>query len=194
MIAVAGRFRVGERSVSERHDTGVQEMLEALQQPMERLGLQEVPNYGRFCGHCFRRLQEEERERCPLCGADLAAVGTVERVPDQVIAIYMAKRKREGLLVNTFAYVGLFLGAASSLVLAMLLPGWWRLGAVLMLVLGSYYLANLLGIAVGGVLGYRWGVSVRNRRWREYDAQRAGPPAAPAGTPTRKDEEGLSRA
>lgn len=184
--------------MSEGTDARERQLLEALQQPMERLGLQEVPNYGRFCGYCFRRLQEDERERCPLCGADLEAAGTVERVPDEVIAIYMAKRKREGLLVNTFAYVGLFVGAASSLAMAMVLPGWWRLGAVLMLVLGSYYLANLFGIAIGGVLGYRWGVSVRNRRWREYVARRAGdgaaPPASPAGTSTRTDEEGLSHA
>jgi DNA-directed RNA polymerase subunit RPC12/RpoP len=185
--------------VVEDPDVREHEILEAQQQPMERLGLQEVPNYGRFCGHCYRRLQDEEAAECPLCGSKLDRVGTVSRVPAEAIAVFMAKRKREGLLVNTFAYVGLFIGAATSLGMAMLLPGWWRLAAVVMLVLGSYYLANLLGIAVGGVLGYRWGVSIRDRRWQEYVAQRdrsgdtaSGTPSV--GTPTNKDEEGLSHA
>jgi hypothetical protein len=141
--------------------------LDDLQVQMEELGLQKQPNLGRFCGFCYGRLPDGA-ERCGFCGRTVAAVAPVAKVPIYVLRVYLAKRRREGLMVNTFAFVGLFLAVVISGLIYFFLVGNWRVIALFVLLFAGWYLANLLGGWLGATLGYNWGRSVRDRYWLQY--------------------------
>jgi len=158
--------------------------LDRLQEDMEAIALGEQRNSGPFCGHCFSRLSGSSAathpsnvtRRCPLCQAASEDIAPVECVPNEVLAIYMAKRRREGLIVNLFAFAGIFLSLALSALLWFVLPpNWWRLASFAMLALGSWYLARLFGYEVGVPIGARSGRHLRDRRWREFELQRGNP-------------------
>jgi len=146
-------------------------ILDALQPRMEQIIFAKLPNLGRLCGYCYAHLSPDEGT-CHVCTRDIAAVGTVTAVPRPVLRAYYAKRRREAWLVNTFAYVGMFLGVAISGLLVYLLSGWWRFTAVFTLTIGSWYLANVLGGIFGGRIGYNWGRNVRNQMWARWVAER----------------------
>ncbi len=146
--------------------------LDELQEQMEELYQARQPNSGHFCGCCYAR-RRGESVACHVCGGRFADVGEAGHVPYAVLELYWGKRRREGLVVNTLAFTGLFLSVVLSGLLVYLLPGWWRLSAVAMLLVGSYYLANILGGWVGGAIGYGWGARVRARRWEEFVERRA---------------------
>lgn len=146
-------------------------ILDALQPRMEQIIFAKLPNLGRLCGYCYAHLAPDE-ETCHVCSRQIADVGTVTAVPRPVLRAYYAKRRREAWLVNTFAYVGMFLGVAISGLLVYLLGGYWRLIAVFTLTVGSWYLANVLGGIFGGHIGYNWGRNVRNRMWARWVSER----------------------
>jgi hypothetical protein len=155
--------------------------LDQLQEDMEAIGLGERDNRGPFCGHCFSRLDPPSPAgpsrgtdgQCPVCGADVDEVQPVPEVPQKVLAIYLAKRSREGLIVNLCAFAGIFLSLALSALLWFALPAnWWRLASFAMLAAGSYYLARVVGYEVGVPIGSRSGRRLRDRRWREFNLQR----------------------
>jgi hypothetical protein len=141
--------------------------LDDLQVQMEDLGLQKVPNLGRFCGNCYGRLPDGDAV-CRYCGRDRAEVAPVSKVPVYVLRVYLAKRRREGIMVNSFAFLGLFLAVVISGVIYFFLVGNWRVIAVFILLFAGWYLANLLGGWVGATLGYNWGRSVRDGYWVRY--------------------------
>ncbi len=141
--------------------------LDDLQLQMEELGLQKAPNLGRFCGYCYGRLPDGET-LCHYCHRSTAEVEPVSKVPIYVLRLYLAKRRREGLLVNTFAFLGLFLAVVLSGLIYFFLIGNWRIIALLVLLAAGWYLANLLGYNVGGTLGYNWGRRVRDNYWLRY--------------------------
>ncbi|MHB8576407.1 MAG: hypothetical protein ACYDCQ_13865 [Dehalococcoidia bacterium] len=141
--------------------------LDDLQVQMEEIGLQKVPNLGRFCGFCYGRLPDGQR-RCAHCGRGSDEVAPVSKIPIYVLRVYLAKRRREGIMVNLFAFIGLFLAVVLSGVIYFFLIGNWRVIALFVLLGAGWYLANLLGYQVGAVLGYNWGCTVRDRYWVQY--------------------------
>lgn len=150
---------------------------------MERLGLGQEANKGRFCGYCYARLGEGRSRkaaalppRCPVCAQSTREVAALDRVPSEVLAIYLAKRRREGLVVNLFAFFGIFVAFVLSGVLWLVFPGpgiWREIVSLGTLAAGGYYLARLFGLWIGAALGYRSGCTLRNRRWRAFVSQRA---------------------
>jgi hypothetical protein len=148
-------------------------LLDRLQEPMEAIALGEDENRGRFCGMCYSRLAVAGPQGCPVCGTSTQDRAPVERVPDEVLAIYMAKRGREGLIVNLFAFGGIFLSLILSALLWFVLPpNLWRLASFAVLAFGSYYLARLVGYQIGVPIGSESGRRLRDRRWQELDLQR----------------------
>lgn len=155
---------------------------------MEEIGLGQRQNEGRFCGFCYARLSEPIQRKpshlpasdCRVCGRSTDALPSVASVPADVLAIYLAKRKREGLFVNLFAFLGIFLAMVLSAVLWLVLPGgWWEIIPFVVLIFGAYYLARLFGLWFGASIGYASGYKLRERRWQEFlssrDRQTANP-------------------
>jgi hypothetical protein len=141
--------------------------LDDLQMQMEELGLQKAPNLGRFCGYCYGRLPDGD-EACRYCHHTTSDVRPVAKVPVYVLRLYLAKRRREGIMVNAFAFLGLFLAVVLSGLIYFFLIGNWRVVALFVLLVAGWYFANLLGYNVGGTLGYNWGRSVRDGYWLRY--------------------------
>jgi hypothetical protein len=136
------------------------------------------PNAGRFCGYCYHPIPtvasngprwDESGQPCPHCGRLAADWPPVAKVPIEVIAMYKRKLSREGLVVRTFAWVGLTLGVTLGLLpLAFWGVTWWSVvaffGTMVFFYIGSANLAN----SVGDALGYRWGQSQLRRRWEAF--------------------------
>src|SRR5579883_2561928 len=141
--------------------------MDALQVQMEQLGRQETPNLGHFCGHCYGRLTEGD-EICRYCGHALSEAGTVNKVPIYVLRVYLAKRRREAILVNMMAFVGLALAVVLAGLIYFFLNGYWKTIAVISLLFFGWYFANLLGGRFGAEWGYTWGKRVRDRYWLQY--------------------------
>ena len=133
-----------------------------------------APNAGRFCGNCYHPLVPD-RQACPHCDTPVEARPAVTAIPREVIEMYRQQRSREGLVVRTFAWVGLTIG-----VIVALLPiafgdvTWWSVGAFFALLLAFYLLSANLANSVGDALGYRWGQSVLRKRWRRFVEARDG--------------------
>ena len=148
------------------------EILDALQERMERIIRGDSPNAGRFCGYCYARL-EAEQDECPVCGRATAAIEPVPRVPRDALRVYNAHRRKMQLWVNLFAFGGILL----SLILAGLILTFfatpWNYLAVVMMFFGSWYFANLMGGGLGAMLGTRQGVPLRAAKWRELLERRS---------------------
>ena len=141
--------------------------MDDLQVQMEQIGRQETPNLGHFCGHCYGRLTEGE-DRCRYCGRAVAEVPPVSKVPIYVLRVYLAKRRREGIMVNLMAFTGLALSVVVSAIIYYFLNGKWKIIAVFSLLFFGWYFANLLGGGFGAEWGYGWGRRVRDRYWLQY--------------------------
>ncbi len=131
-----------------------------------------APNAGRFCGNCYHPVAREE-ETCRHCSASSADVGTVEAVPLEVIEMHRQRRSKEGLVVRTIAWGGLTIGVTVSLLPFVfgdvtVLTAVAFFGLLLVFYIGSANLAN----SVGDALGYRWGRSLFEKRWRDFIAER----------------------
>jgi hypothetical protein len=173
------------------------DFLNELQPQMEAIALGQSPNHGRFCGYCYGRLSEPSRRRpsrlpasaCSFCGTRTDEVPQVHRVPDEVLTLYMAKRKREGLIVNLFAFLGIFLALVLSAIVWLITPdNLWKIAPFVVLVLGALYLARLIGYNVGVPVGSASGRRIRDQRWAAFlEKRRAG--LIPAG----EDEEATER-
>ena len=66
----------------------------------------EAPNVGRFCGYCYTPVGKRE-DVCAHCGRTTAEYAPVAKLPLDFIALYRRMRKRESLIVNSFAFAGL---------------------------------------------------------------------------------------
>jgi hypothetical protein len=133
-----------------------------------------APNAGRFCGSCYHPLAPE-RDVCPHCGTVVAERPTVAAVPKEVIEAFRLRRGREGLVVRTFAWVGLSIGVIVALLpLALVGVAWWTFVSFFGLMAFFYLLSANLANSVGDSLGYRWGQAVFNRHWRRFVAKRGG--------------------
>ena len=135
-----------------------------------------APNRGRFCGHCYTPVAEQRRE-CPHCSAATSRWPPVEQVPSEVIAMFRALRRRESIVVNSLAFLGLFLGVALFMGLFLISDAlWWRIVDIVILVVASRLFAAILGGALGDEVGYRFARRRLAREWRAF-AEKRGPGA-----------------
>ena len=137
-----------------------------------------APNAGRFCGNCYHPLAPE-RASCPFCGIAVAETPTVAAVPRPIIEAHRIRRGREGLVVRSFAWIGLSIGVGVAL-LPLILVGvtWWAFALFLGLMLFFYIASANLANWIGDELGYKWGQSIFRGRWNRWVAQRDAEKAA----------------
>lgn len=131
-----------------------------------------APNAGRFCGNCYHPLAAQ-RESCPHCGIAVGEAPPVDAVPREVIDAHRLRRSREGLVVRTFAWVGLTIGVIVALLPLILYDvQWWTFVAFFVLMFGFYVASANLANWIGDALGYRWGQTIFRSRWERHVAAR----------------------
>ncbi|MCH8902119.1 MAG: hypothetical protein IIC88_07440 [Chloroflexi bacterium] len=143
----------------------------------------EAPNVGRFCGYCYTPL-DPERTQCPHCGHPVEERPPVERVPSEVLQMFRQLRRRESLVVNSFAYLGLGLGVLTFIVIFYVIytlnaSVWWFVSNIILLFVLSRVLAGLLGGVVGDEVGFRYARRKLVEEWREYEVARNEQPSTP---------------
>lgn len=149
----------------------------------------EAPNAGRFCGYCYTPMSKTA-ESCPYCKRDAATTGTLEKVPTDVIALYRRWRKRESLIVNSFAFAGLFLavlifmGLVAYAVYRMEASLWMLSFATIFLLVGGRVFAGLLGGWIGDQVGYDYARKKLVLEWHELEQARTAASAAAGGATT----------
>ena len=144
---------------------------------MDRLWDGKVPNAGEFCAYCYNPIQRGYT-RCDHCGQDLSERKPLSSLPREVVYMYRAKMKRESLIVNSFAFLGLFLGLALFLglvainVLYMEKAFWFFVLATGIFLVSSRLLAGIIGGIIGDEIGYRVASNRLAEDWAEYVQQR----------------------
>jgi hypothetical protein len=137
----------------------------------------EIPNVGRFCGYCYTPLGRGE-DRCAHCGRTRSEYAPVAKLPAEFIALYRAMRRRESLIVNSFAYAGLALGLALFIALVAIAvyrydAAWgWLAFATAVFIIGGRVFAGLLGGWLGDNVGYRYARGKLAIEWAEYERRR----------------------
>ena len=137
----------------------------------------ELPNAGRFCGHCYTPMAANTRE-CSHCRTSTADVAPVAAIPDAVVQMLRRQRKTESTWVNSFAYLGLVVAAVAGLAVVLgipylrdnLLPATIVYG--LLLVVGSRMLAGFFGGYWGDRIGYERGRAALRASWGEWLEER----------------------
>jgi hypothetical protein len=152
----------------------------------------EAPNVGRFCGYCYTPLGKK-RETCPHCASSTSDYAPVAKLPMEFGALYRRMRKRESLIVNSFAFLGLFLGVVLFTVLVAVAVYrfnqslWWLAFATLMLMVSGRVFAGLLGGWIGDNIGYSYAHNKLAVEWHEYERQRDIDQGRTPATPQRDD-------
>ncbi len=143
---------------------------------LEQLHEGETPNSGTFCAFCYNPIPSGF-ERCDHCGQNLDARPPANSVPDLVVDMHRRKQRRESLIVNTFAYLGLGLGV--GIFIAMVAVEyyyvhalWLLLVSIVVLIVGSWVLARVIGGVIGDELGYRYASRHLATDWASYVAER----------------------
>jgi hypothetical protein len=137
----------------------------------------EAPNVGRFCAYCYTPIGPRATA-CPHCGRALSDVGTLEKLPPELFALYRRMRRRESIIVNSFAFAGLGVGLLLFIGLVALAvyrydQSLWLLGAsVVVFMVGGRIFAGLLGGWIGDAIGYDYAQRKLVEEWREYERQR----------------------
>ena len=150
----------------------------------------DAPNAGRFCGHCYTPLGKKA-DACTHCATPVARLAPLEKVPPEVVAMYRSMRKRESLVVNSFAFAGLFLGVLVFMALVAVavfqMGGSWVMltFATVVLLVGGRIFAGILGGWIGDDIGYDFAHRKLALEWQEFArAREGGPPSAPSPAPT----------
>jgi len=131
----------------------------------------QAPNAGRFCGNCYNPLVDEA-EHCGHCGLNTAQRPPVRQIPPEVFAMFRAQRLREAIPVRSLAWGGLAAGLSLALLLMVVLPFWWNVGASVVAFGISYVAAANIANWLGDALGYRWGQRALERRWQAFQEAR----------------------
>ena len=134
----------------------------------------EAPNAGRFCGNCYTPI-DKQRSVCPQCDCSVEERPPVGKIPREVGVMFRNLRGRESLVVNSYAYAGLFLGViifiAVFYVLFTLGAGiWWFIGDLVLLAVSARVLAGLLGGYIGDEVGYRYARRKLAEDWAAWEA------------------------
>lgn len=149
-----------------------EQVLEALQERMERIIRGDAPNAGRFCGYCYARL-DRGLDSCSVCGRNTDETHEVQRVPREALRVYNAFRRKMQVWVNLFAFLGIFLAIVLTGVLIAFLPAPWNFIAAVTVLFTAWYFANLLGGGLGAAIGSRQGRAARAVRWQQLLLRRA---------------------
>ncbi|HEU0075474.1 MAG TPA: hypothetical protein VFS30_15835 [Dehalococcoidia bacterium] len=135
-----------------------------------------TPNYGSFCAFCYNPLPQGPA-RCDHCGQSTQRE-PLTSIPREVLDMHRRKLKRESLVVNSFAYVGLALGLAIFLgmvainVLYMEKALWFFILATFVFLVGSRLLAGIFGGVIGDEIGYRYANKHLAEDWAAHVSQR----------------------
>ena len=135
----------------------------------------EAPNVGRFCGYCFTPISSD-RAHCAHCEQCVADHKPVDSVPEPILMMFKQLRRRESLVVNGFAYVGLFTGVAIFIGVFFVLSSigasvWWYVFDIVLLFVSARALAGLLGGWIGDELGYTYARRKLAEDWDAYVEQ-----------------------
>jgi hypothetical protein len=148
----------------------------------------EAPNAGRFCGYCYTPMGKKAAA-CPYCARPVAEIEPLPKLPSEVIALYRRMRKRESLIVNSFAFAGLFIAVLIFMVLVgiavyrMEASLWMLSFATVFLLVGGRVFAGLLGGWIGDNVGFEYSRKKLIAEWHEFEQQReASGEDAPATT------------
>jgi hypothetical protein len=137
----------------------------------------EAPNVGRFCGYCYTPLSRKA-DACPHCSRSTSQFEPVARIPVDFFELYKRMRKREALIVNSFAFAGLGLGLILFILLVALAvyrlhQSLWALaGATAVLIVGGRIFAGLLGGWIGDSIGYDYAHRKLVVEWQDYERAR----------------------
>ncbi|MSQ36011.1 MAG: zinc ribbon domain-containing protein [Dehalococcoidia bacterium] len=142
-----------------RPDDGCPLFSERLEEHIVAYTRGELPNRGRFCGHCYTPLGPDS-VACPHCATAVGARAPVEQIPEPVVAMLRAQRGTERTIVNSFAYLGLIIAIVGGLAVVLgvpylrahLLPA--TIVYALILLVGGRVLAGVVGGYYGDRLGY----------------------------------------
>jgi hypothetical protein len=173
-MSEAARFE-GGASGPQRGDRGV--FSSRLSSFLDQLVDGETPNSGSFCSFCYNPLPVGFT-RCDHCGQALADRPAIKSIPQEVIDMQRRMRRRESLIVNSFAYFGLalgfalFLGLVAVNVLLLDRALWFFLLATFIFLVGSRVLAGIFGGFIGDEVGYRYAHRRLAEDWRSHVAQR----------------------
>jgi hypothetical protein len=144
---------------------------------LDQLAEGETPNAGSFCSFCYNPIPPGF-ERCDHCGQDLQDRPAATSVPADIIEMHKRKLRRESLVVNSLAYLGLALGLALFLgmvainVLYLDKAFWFFILSTVIFLVASRLLAGILGGVIGDELGYRYANRRLSEDWAEHVATR----------------------
>ena len=144
---------------------------------LDRLQEGQVPNAGTFCSFCYNPMPQDFG-RCDHCGQNLTDRPPISSLPREVIEMHRRMRKRESLIVNSFAFLGLglglgiFLGLVAINVLYMDRALWFFVIATLIFLVGSRVLAGILGGYIGDEIGYSYAHRKLAEDWSIHLSQR----------------------
>ena len=136
----------------------------------------DAPNAGRFCGNCYTPI-DKQRTACPQCDCSVEDRPPVGKIPREVGVMFRNLRGRESLVVNSYAYAGLFLGVIIFIAVFYVLftlgaNVWWFVFNTALLFVLARVLAGLLGGVLGDEMGFRYARGKLVEEWREYQAAR----------------------
>ncbi len=148
-----------------------------LEEFLEEVRAGQTPNFGTFCSSCYNPVPAD-RERCDHCGQDLLHRPPVPSIPSAVIEMFQRKQRRESLIVNAFAFLGLFLGLALFLGLIAIdvfyldRTLWLLIVSLVVLLVSSRLFAGLLGGVIGDEVGYRYANDRLAEEWAAHVHER----------------------
>ena len=166
-----------QRGERQRLPAGRQVFSTRLEAFLDQLAEGETPNAGAFCSFCYNPLPAG-LQRCDHCGQSVGDRPAIASLPADVIDMHRRKRRRESLVVNSFAYLGLslalalFLGLVAVNVLAMDSELWFFAIATLVLLVASRLFPALLGGVIGDEVGFRYAQRRLAQDWAAHVAQR----------------------
>jgi hypothetical protein len=160
-----------------QHATDIPVFSPRLDEIMALMVKGEIPNVGRFCGYCYTPVGKRD-DACAHCGTRVAEVPPVSKLPTEFFALYRRMRKRESLIVNSFAFAGLALGLVLFVALVWLAvyrfeQNLWLLAAATgVFIVGGRVFAGLLGGWIGDQVGYDYAHRKLVDEWREFERAR----------------------
>jgi hypothetical protein len=132
-----------------------------------------TPNFGAFCSFCYNPLPLK-LERCDHCSQSTAERPPLTSIPQAVLDMHRRKLKRESVVVNSFAYLGLafglaiFLGMVAINVLYMEKALWFFILATFVFLVGSRVLAGVFGGIIGDEIGFRYANKHLAEDWADH--------------------------
>ena len=145
-----------------------------------------APNAGRFCGYCYTPISEQ-RQRCQHCDTAVDDLKPVDRIPDGIVAMFKKLRRRESIVVNGFAYLGMFSAIAIFIGIFTILyftnaSVWWFVFDIVLLFVLARALAGIIGGYIGDELGYKYARNKLAEDWELYEAEHRTAVAQPDTT------------